>query len=361
MNPECVSYVGCEHVLWPRGRRWPLSWVGRRNGASLEGATMFRVQTKIQVKQKPTSMRALGDLDDDEQTSFLSGAESGAGTARTRRTLRSRGMPTGRTYAVESVALDHPPPRTVRFEELGGDDDDDHEDDADVASWHGDVGSDGGAGGDADVDARAQRHHQGQQSKEPDGDIPHQVVEGITKLLKMHNSDELRFLGQVFGIPDGMPHAERLRTFHEVILTSELAYRKVLRHMWEGIVIEYWRGLGKNLKHYKFDLKHILWQWWLRERTEAAQPPQEWTPLFTPVEANPVRVVEEQVVDDPQVAEYVGKLKDAELLVKRAEHGLRFNQDLAHLQTYFAADGRLRAIERHGRVCAACVASAGSG
>lgn len=29
---------------------------------------------------------------------------------------------------------------------------------------------------------------------------------------------------------------------------------------------EYWRGLGKNLKHYKFDLKHILWQWWLRER-----------------------------------------------------------------------------------------------
>ena len=60
-------------------------------------------------------------------------------------------------------------------------------------------------------------------------------------------------------------------------------------------------------------------------RTEAAQPPQEWTPLFTPVEANPVRVVEEQVVDDPQVAEYVGKLKDAELLVKRAEHGLRFS------------------------------------
>lgn len=48
------------------------------------------------------------------------------------------------------------------------------------------------------------------------------VVEGITKLLKMHNSDELRFLGQVFGIPDGMPHAERLRTFHEVILTSEV-------------------------------------------------------------------------------------------------------------------------------------------
>ena len=209
---------------------------------------MFRVQTKIQVKQKPTSMRALGDLDDDEQTSFLSGAESGAGTARTRRTLRSRGMPTGRTYAVESVALDHPPPRTVRFEELGGDGDDDHKDDADVASWDGDVGSDGGAGGDADVDARAQRHHQGQQSKEPDGDIPHRtavgglcvcgawrvacltycaggapdVVEGITKLLKMHNSDELRFLGQVFGIPDGMPHAERLRTFHEVILTSEV-------------------------------------------------------------------------------------------------------------------------------------------
>ena len=136
---------------------------------------MFRVQTKIQVKQKPTSMRALGDLDDDEQTSFLSGAESGAGTARTRRTLRSRGMPTGRTYAVESVALDHPPPRTVRFEELGGDGDDDHEDDADVASWDGDVGSDGGAGGDADVDARAQRHHQGQQSKEPDGDIPHRT------------------------------------------------------------------------------------------------------------------------------------------------------------------------------------------
>lgn len=49
-----------------------------------------------------------------------------------------------------------------------------------------------------------------------------EVVEGITKLLKMHNSDELRFLGQVFGIPDGMPHAERLRTFHEVILTSEV-------------------------------------------------------------------------------------------------------------------------------------------
>lgn len=43
------------------------------------------------------------------------------------------------------------------------------------------------------------------------------------------------------------------------------------------------------------------------------------------MEANPVRVVEEQVVDDPQVAEYVGKLKDAELLVKRAEHGLRFS------------------------------------
>ena len=115
-----------------------------------------------------------------------------------------------------------------------------------------------------------------------------EVVEGITKLLKMHNSDELRFLGQVFGIPDGMPHAERLRTFHEVILTSEvrvgavacpcataslnyhawqLAYRKVLRHMWEGIVIGTSLPLSYQPRREHTGLTCLLLSMWPRQQS----------------------------------------------------------------------------------------------
>lgn len=129
------------------------------------------------------------------------------------------------------------------------------------------------------------------------GEVPKKMRDGMAALLDMHNSDELRFLGQSFDLPDDMTRQERMRalkvllqhsTTHnvccsswinkccspcvwsdllqEVVLTDEIQYRRVLRAIWEGIIIEYWRSLGKSIKHYRLDLRRMVWSYWLKEQ-----------------------------------------------------------------------------------------------
>jgi len=97
----------------------------------------------------------------------------------------------------------------------------------------------------------------------------------------------------------------------------------VLRKVWEGIVMEYWRQQGKSLKNYKFDLKHIVWTWWTRDRSDDDRLLRTWTPVFTPVEHKATRPVLEAVTHDPRMHKYVGGMKEAEKSVKLAERGMR--------------------------------------
>lgn len=62
------------------------------------------------------------------------------------------------------------------------------------------------------------------------------------------------------------PPAHCSGLLQEVVLTDEIQYRRVLRAIWEGIIIEYWRSLGKSIKHYRLDLRRMVWSYWLKEQ-----------------------------------------------------------------------------------------------
>lgn len=55
------------------------------------------------------------------------------------------------------------------------------------------------------------------------------MIDGMKELLELHNSDELRFLGQHFGVPDSLSHSDRMTTFHEVVLVTEV------RRLWSAV------------------------------------------------------------------------------------------------------------------------------
>ena len=116
---------------------------------------------------------------------------------------------------------------------------------------------------------------------------------------------------------------------------DQAAYRRVLRLIWEGIIIEYWRGLGKSIKHYKFDLRHMVWKYWLRGREEAENPSHEWLPIYSPLEDRPDRVVEEQVTDDDRVSTWVKGMQSQERAVKDAERTLRLSTYMCGCIVFF--------------------------
>lgn len=43
---------------------------------------------------------------------------------------------------------------------------------------------------------------------------------------------------------------------------------QALKLVWEGIIIEYWRRMGKGIKTYKHDLRALVHSYWTRERDE---------------------------------------------------------------------------------------------
>lgn len=122
-----------------------------------------------------------------------------------------------------------------------------------------------------------------------------EMKEGMMTLLRMHNADELRFFTQNFGFADDLSKEDRIAKLDADVLIDEVCvvvcpsvavlaqschaatdsalmclqqpqYHRALSLIWEGIVIEYWRSLGKGIKNYRFDLKHMVWTWWLRGR-----------------------------------------------------------------------------------------------
>lgn len=179
---------------------------------------------------------------------------------------------------------------------------------------------------------------------------PSAMVKGMKKLLEMHNSDELQFLGEKFRIPIEVSREDRLRALQDVILTTELAYRKVLTAIWEGIIVEYWRSEGKGIKHYRRDLRNMVWEYWMRERAEAGvQSKEAFVPVYTQIQGQPDRVVEEKVTDDDRVASWLKTLAEMEAQVKDAEHRLRLKRDYEALMDFFAGNARLRTFEQDGR------------
>lgn len=61
-----------------------------------------------------------------------------------------------------------------------------------------------------------------------------------------------------------------------------MQYRDVLRVMWEGIIIEYWRGIGKAIRHYRHDLRLMVWAYWVRERAVDESKKEKWEPVYIP-------------------------------------------------------------------------------
>lgn len=60
------------------------------------------------------------------------------------------------------------------------------------------------------------------------GEVPKKMRDGMAALLDMHNSDELRFLGQSFDLPDDMTRQERMRALKVLLQHPHLPRRPLL-------------------------------------------------------------------------------------------------------------------------------------
>jgi len=93
------------------------------------------------------------------------------------------------------------------------------------------------------------------------------IREGLSKLLEFHNIEELRTLCDELGIKiiAGKPKMkEILISTIEVAENPEEVALRVLRNVWDGIIIEYLRSIGKNLMKCRNNLRGSALDHWKR-------------------------------------------------------------------------------------------------
>lgn len=180
--------------------------------------------------------------------------------------------------------------------------------------------------------------------------MPAAMTEGMDRLVELHTTQELGFLVHEFGGNRHLPRDALMSYLYDEVLSGgENAYRNVLGKVWEGIIIEYWRGIGKVIRHYRHDLRLIVWGWWVRERAVDKKKQDPWQPVFVPPDLAPRHLVDEKVVDDDRVALWLNELREREQHVKECERLLRTDKSYSAVMDFFSANARLRAFERDGR------------
>lgn len=205
------------------------------------------------------------------------------------------------------------------------------------------------------------------------GEIPPKLVDGMRALLRTHTPQELQFLADELGVGGGGDDGETKLEGEALMdaifaerLGTEAAYVEVLEAVWEGIIIEYWRGLGKGIKTYKHDLRKIVYAYWTQERDDlygrpalvsrraaaAGQAQQqvtvvarrdhtEFVPVYTDTRsyATTALKLEQRAAENTEdkVQDVVATVRGLEAAMAHAQRALRLDRSLSALMQFLRA------------------------
>ena len=170
------------------------------------------------------------------------------------------------------------------------------------------------------------------------------LAEGLRELLELHNSEELKILCRTLGATGKGPSSKRAnieRIFNSIIKTDD-DYQKVLRSVWDGIIIEYLRGVGKNLMRCKDNLRAAVINHWRRHAVFKVEVKGE-----RPVFVNDTRWRRKGCTSatDAAVEAKLKELQRIEIEWKESERRLRVQADYASVVDYLSKVYNVRRVE----------------
>lgn len=90
-------------------------------------------------------------------------------------------------------------------------------------------------------------------------EAPIEMRTGMRKLLELHNTEELRILCLHWGIEGRLTKNQKIKRVFETILNGgEPSYREALKQIWEGILIEYLRSVGRKVRSHTLDPRVLI-------------------------------------------------------------------------------------------------------
>ncbi|GBG24123.1 Hypothetical Protein FCC1311_003412 [Hondaea fermentalgiana] len=177
---------------------------------------------------------------------------------------------------------------------------------------------------------------------------------GLAELLELHNTEELRTLCKTLEI--GRLGSKKSNFAAVLALLAdgaeEAGCRRVLDGVWDGIIIEYLRSLGKNLMKCKDDIRGAALQHWKRNTAavigaRAAGSQGLAAPVF--MKGSVWRRTNATSDTDVQVRRFLRRLEATEGDLKTLEKGVRARPDFEMVTKFLAQIHVVRDLEEDFR------------
>ena len=169
---------------------------------------------------------------------------------------------------------------------------------------------------------------------------------GMRSILESHEPLELRNVCGELGVGDhGLSHAERV----DLLMTAECkdtyrGYRRVLNVVWDAILLQELRRVGKRLKSVNDDPRALLLRLWTKDTQSKVKGfGRNYLPVTTDRDA--IRFWREE---DDAVHWYLQALQEKERSAKRLEKTLT-SSDYESIMLFFTLVAELRELEKEFR------------
>jgi len=169
---------------------------------------------------------------------------------------------------------------------------------------------------------------------------------GMQVLLGLHNDDELGDLCDSLRL-DMMPSKEQTidAIFAQKLTTFE-DYRHVLSFMWEGVITEYLKLIGKRVSNFRQDPRVAVLGAWLEDTRYAVKG---FSRVYVPVTTKRSDIKRWQVhPTDKKVLGYLKALNNKEMVMKKMERALT-SSDYRTVLIFYRIIAEVRLVEEKFR------------
>ncbi len=170
--------------------------------------------------------------------------------------------------------------------------------------------------------------------------VPVEMKTGMKQLLELHNDEELRILCGMLGMREKRTKSTQVaKIFALHLQRGENSYKYVLSLIWEGIIIDYLRTVGKKVRSHTQDPRQYAMTWWKRaEEIEG----EGFSRVYVPQTAG---LREEETTDDIQIVSFLNQIRAKEKKIKAAENNIRRNASYEGAMNLLKGMVEVRGIE----------------
>ena len=170
--------------------------------------------------------------------------------------------------------------------------------------------------------------------------VPVEMKTGMKQLLELHNDEELRILCGMLGMREKRTKSTQIaKIFALHLQRGENSYKYVLSLIWEGIIIDYLRTVGKKVRSHTQDPRQYAMTWWKRaEEIEG----EGFSRVYVPQTAG---LREEETTDDIQIVSFLNQIRAKEKKIKAAENNIRRNASYEGAMNLLKGMVEVRGIE----------------